>query len=421
MYHKEVFPNGIRVVIEEIPTVHSVSIGVWVSVGSKDEQAKENGSSHFLEHMIFKGTKSKTALQIAQIMDSMGGYIDASTGREHTCYYAKVLDKHISNTIELLQDIFFNSVFNPVEIEKERQVIIEEIKMYEDTPDELIHDLFIQTIWDKHPLGQPIWGRLNVIKNITQNKLINFWSSHYTPYKIVIGVAGQVRKDEVIEQLFKFFGKHTGTNWQTANNVPKLKSSSTSQFRELEQLHLCLGTLGLPATHEDRFVLKILTTILGGGMSSRLFQKIREENALAYNVHAYPSSYKNAGALVIYVGISPENYKLTIQIIIDELNKLKNELVNEEELINAKEKLKGALCLNSEDTAYRMSRLAEQEIYFNKFFSIEDTLQLIDKVSAADLKRVAQNLFKKEYLCMTSIGPVRKEALDKILDEEVGK
>jgi len=417
MYYKEIFPNGIRVVIEEIPTVQSVSIGVWVSVGSKDEYPKENGISHFLEHMIFKGTKTKTTLQIAQIMDSMGGHIDASTSREHTCYYAKVLDKHLPDTIELLADIFFNSVFNPLEIEKEKQVVTEEIKMYEDTPDELIHDLFIQTIWDNHPLGQPIWGRLDVIKNITQDKLINFWNSRYTPYEIVIAVAGHVRKEEVIEQLFKFFGKHTGTNWRTTNNIPKLKSCSKFQFRELEQLHLCLGTPGLPCTHEDRFVLRILSTILGGGMSSRLFQKIREENALAYNVHAYPSSYKHAGALVIYVGINPENYKNTIQIIVDELDNLKNELVSEEELINAKEKLKGALCLNSEDTAYRMSRLAEQEIYFNKFFSIEDTLNLIDKVSAADLTRVAQDLFRKEYLCITSIGPLNKNDGEKILDK----
>lgn len=408
MYYKEIFPNGIRVIIEEIPKVRSVTIGVWVSVGSKDETVQENGISHFLEHMIFKGTKSKTALQIAQTMDSMGGHIDASTGREHTCYYAKVLNKHLSPTIELLADIFFNSVFNPIEIEKEKQVVTEEIKMYEDTPDDLIHDLFIQTIWDKHPLGQPIWGNLKVIKNITQDELINFWTSRYTPYEIVIAVAGHIQKDEVINQIFKFFGNHTGLNWRTTSNIPELKSCSNFQFRKLEQVHLCLGTRGLPSTHEDRYVLKLLNLILGGGMSSRLFQKIREENALSYNVHSYPLSYKNTGALVVYVGTSPKNYKKTIHIILNEFSNLKNELVSEEELINAKEKIKGALCLNSEDTAYRMSRLAEQEIYFNKFFNIEKTLELIDKVNITDLKRVAQELFKNEYLCLTTIGPLSK-------------
>jgi len=409
MYYKEIFPNGIRLVIEEIPSVRSVTIGVWVSVGSRDEKDDESGISHFLEHMIFKGTKSKSALQIAQIMDSMGGHSDASTGREHTCYYAKILDKHLSTTIELLADIFFNSLFNPIEIEKEKQVIIEEIKMYEDTPDELIQDLFVQTIWDNHPLGQPIWGNLKVIKNLTQDNLINFWTSHYTPQEIVIAIAGNVQKDMVINQLAKFFGNHTGVNWRTPTELPKLKPGINSQFRKLEQIHLCLGTMGLPSTHEDRFVFRILTLILGGGMSSRLFQKIREEKALAYNVHAYPLSYKDAGALIVYAGVSPENYYETIQIILNEFHKLKNNLINEEELFNAKEKLQTSLWLNSEDTSYRMSRLAEQEIYFHKFFSLEESVKLIDKVSLMDLKRLAQSLFKNEYLCLTSIGPVRKK------------
>lgn len=416
MYHKEIFPNGIRVIIEEIPEVRSVTIGVWVSVGSKDESDKENGISHFLEHMIFKGTKSKTALQIAQIMDSMGGHIDASTGREHTCYYAKVLNKHLSHTIEVLADIFFNSVFNPIEIEKEKQVVIEEIKMYEDTPDDLIHDLFVQTIWNKHSLGQPIWGKLDVIKNISQDELINFWISRYTPYEIVIAVAGHVQKNEVINQIFKFFGNHTGPNWRTTSDIPELKSCLNFQFRKLEQVHLCLGTRGLPSTHKDRYVLKLLNLILGGGMSSRLFQKIREENALSYNVHSYPLSYKNAGALVVYVGTSSKNYKKTTQIILNEFSNLKNELISEEELLNAKEKIKGALCLNSEDTAYRMSRLAEQEIYFNKFFNIEETLELIDKVNITDLKRIAQEIFKNEYLCLTTIGPLSKRNGEIVLE-----
>lgn len=409
MNYKEIFPNGIKVVIEEIPSVRSVSIGVWVSVGSKDEKAKENGTSHFLEHMIFKGTKSKTALAIAQIMDSIGGHVDAATGREHTCYYAKVMDKHLPTTIELLADIFFNSVFNPIEIEKEKQVIVEEIKMYEDTPDELIHDLFAQTIWNNHPLGQPIWGNLDVIKETTQSQLINFWTTHYTPDEMIISVAGHVQKDEVIDQLSKFFSKHSGSKWRAKEAVPVFNSNSNSQFRKLEQIHLCLGTPGLSSVHEDRYVLRILTTILGVGMSSRLFQKVREESALAYNVQAYPLSYKNAGALVVYAGVSPKNYKETTDIILNEFDSLKTELVNEQELVNAKEKLKSALWLNSEDTSYRMSRLAEQEIYFDKLFSIEETSELIDKVSAMDIKRLAQELFKKESLCLTTIGPLRKK------------
>lgn len=409
MYYKETFANGIRVIIEEIPDVRSVSIGIWVSVGSKDEKDNENGISHFLEHMIFKGTKSKSTLQIAQIMDSMGGHVDAATGREHTCYYAKVLDKHLSITIELLADIFFNSVFNPIEIEKEKQVIVEEIKMYEDTPDELIHDLFIQNIWNNHPLGQPIWGKIDIIKNIKQERLINFWTSHYTPSEIIIAVAGHVQKDEVISQLFQFFGAHSGLNWRTPNDIPKFQSSSNHQFRKLEQIHLCLGTPGLSCIDEDRYVLRVLSLILGGGMSSRLFQKVREEHALAYNVYTYPLSYKDVGALVVYVGTSPKNYKKTIQIILDELHYLKNNLISEKELLNAKEKLQARLCLLAEDTSYRMSRLAEQEIYFNKSFSIDETLKIIDKVSREDVQRVAQSLFKNEQLALTSIGQVSKK------------
>lgn len=409
MYYKETFANGIRVIIEEIPDVRSVSIGIWVSVGSKDEKDNENGISHFLEHMIFKGTKSKSTLQIAQIMDSMGGHVDAATGREHTCYYAKVLDKHLSITTELLADIFFNSVFNPIEIEKEKQVIVEEIKMYEDTPDELIHDLFIQNIWNNHPLGQPIWGKIDIIKNIKQERLINFWTSRYTPSEIIIAVAGHVQKDEVISQLFQFFGTHSGLNWRTPNDIPKFQSSLNLQFRKLEQIHLCLGTPGLSCIDKDRYVLRILSLILGGGMSSRLFQKVREEHALAYNVYTYPLSYKDVGALVVYVGTSPKNYRKTIQIILDEFHYLKNNLISEKELLNAKEKLQASLCLHAEDTSYRMSRLAEQEIYFNKFFSIDETLKIIDKVSREDVQRVAQSLFKNEQLALTSIGQVSKK------------
>jgi len=415
MYHKEIFPNGIRVVVEEIPSVHSVTIGVWVSVGSRDEKEDESGISHFLEHMIFKGTKSKSAFQIAQIMDSMGGHVDASTGREHTCYYAKILNKHLTTTIELLADIFFNSLFNPMEIEKEKQVILEEIKMYEDTPDELIHDLFIQTIWNNHSLGQPIWGNLKVIKNLTQDNLINFWTSHYTPEEIVIAIAGNVEKDMVINQVGKFFSKHTGVTWRTPTDLPKVKACVNPQFRKLEQIHLCLGTMGFPFTHEDRFVFRILSLILGGGMSSRLFQKIREEKALAYNVHAYPLSYKDVGTLIVYAGVSPKNYNETIQITLAEFHKLKKEFIQEEELLHAKEKLQAALWLNSEDTSYRMSRLAEQEIYFHKFFSLEESIELIDKVSLMDIKRVAQSLFKNEYLCLTSIGPVSKKDREIVL------
>lgn len=416
MYHKIVLENGLKIVVEEIHQIRSVSLGIFVKVGSGNEKPDFNGLSHFIEHMMFKGTQKRGMAEIAQEMDTLGGQIGASTGREFTCYYGKVLDEHLDQIVDILSDIFCNSVFDIKEIEREKKVILEEIKMYEDTPDELIHDNFIQDIWSNHPLGQSILGSKEIITNLQREKIIDFWQHHYIPEETVISVAGNVSVTEVVRLIENSFCKEfKATISKFDSKAPIITPKMTSYQRDLEQVHMCLGTLGISVTDDDRFVLRILNTILGSGMSSRLFQEIREKRALAYDVHSYINSYQKAGLFVVSVGTSPEHYQEAVNIILKEFSRLKEEYVHEDELKRTKEKIKVMLVLAFEDSTYRMSKLAEQELNFGRFFSIDEILELIDRVSVADIQRVAQKLFLSEYLTLSCLGPLTQEEIEKIV------
>lgn len=409
MFHKEVLKNGLRIICEEIPYVASVSIGLWVNVGSKQEKSKNNGISHFIEHMMFKGTLNRSAREIAATMDRVGGVLGAFTGREYTCYYAKVISKYFPLAIDLLSDMFLNSLFEKKEIAREKQVVIEEIKMYEDTPDELIHDLFVQTIWNNHSLGQPIIGTSKVINSLTREAILDFKDNMYHPEKIVISVAGNIKHQEVFEEIKKAFEDITISSDIIEEEIPQINPCIYNQKKDCEQMHLCIGTIGLPYTHDDRHTLYLLNNILGGGMSSRLFYEIRERRGLAYSVYSYQASYLPSGLFTTYLGTSPKNYHKAIKIVLDEFSKIKNKKIKTSELNKAKENIKGNIMLSMEDTSNRMSRIAKQELYFNRYFTIEETIEKIDDVQAKDILDIASYMFQEKYLTIAAIGPLSNQ------------
>ncbi|MBU2599726.1 insulinase family protein [bacterium] len=409
MFHKEVLKNGLRIISEEIPHVDSISIGLWVNVGSCHESSQENGISHFIEHMMFKGTDQRSAREIAATMDRVGGTLGAFTSRECTCYYIKVVSKYFSLAMDLLSDMFFNSLFEKKEIGREKHVVIEEIKMYEDTPDELIHDLFVQTIWAGHSLGQPITGTREVVNVLTKEMISEFKNKMYQPEKIVISVAGNINHQRVFDETRELFEKLKGLPNSLKEEPPKVSSCLYSQKKDYEQMHLCLGTIGLPYTHEDRYALYLLNSILGGGMSSRLFYEIREKKGLAYAVYSYQTSYASSGIFTTYLGISPKNYHKTVKIVLNEFSKIKNKKIKDLELNKAKENHKGSLILSMEDTFNHMARIAKQELYFNKLFTIEETIKKIDLVKIEDIQRVASSIFQEKYLSIATIGPLSEQ------------
>lgn len=414
MYHKHVFENGITLVMDEMPHVRSVSIGIWVKVGARHEDSSKNGISHFIEHMLFKGTRSKNTHEIAETIDGVGGQLGGFTSREHTCYYVKVSNEHVTTAISLLSDIFLNSLFDEGEVEKEKRVVLEEIKMVEDDSQELIHDLFTQTIWSSSSLGQPVLGKASVINDLNSERLINFWRTHYTPDRVVISVAGNIKHDVILKEIASFFDSSNGTPWEQKTDMPEVKRNLFFKKRNLEQIHLCLGVPGLPYADKNRYALLILNTILGGGMSSRLFQEIREKRGLAYAVYSYQASYKNAGLFVIYVGTSPKNLQESTDIIFSQFLDLKNNGITDVELRKAKEQLKGNLVLHSEDTYDRMTRLARHELYFKRFFTLDETLHLIDEVTLSQVKEIAMSLFQSECLNLALIGNVKKEDIKRV-------
>jgi len=410
MYRKTTLNNGIRVVTERIPHVHSVSIGCWVKTGSRDEKKDENGVSHFIEHMLFKGTKRRSALEIAREIDSVGGVINASTGREFTNFYVKVLDRDFELAIDLLSDIFLNSLFSSREIERERGVIFQEIKMVEDTPDEYIQDLFNQHFFSGHPLGYPILGNYKTIVHITKSQIAEFFQASYLhPLRIIVAVAGKLSHDRVVEKIDSTLGQIKPKKEYRTLNTPQPSSNIHIFNKNLEQVHLCLGTKGVSQTHPFRFAAYVLNVLLGGSMSSRLFQEIREKHGLAYAIFSYLSSYSDTGLLTIYAGTTRNKVKKVVELILNELRKFKEKPLEKKELEKAKEQLKGNILLSYESTDSRMSRLAKGEIYFGKFIPLREILSDIKRVSVEDIQQLAQQLFQKKVFSLVALGKVKEK------------
>lgn len=405
-YRKETYPNGIRLLTEEVPHVRSVSLGIWVRVGSRDETPDLSGISHFMEHMFFKGTSRRTARDIAEALESVGGQLNAFTTKEYTCFYSRALDEHLDLALDVLSDMFFNSLFDPKDIETERKVVLEEIKMYEDSPDEIIHDLFARTLWQGHPLGRPILGNVDAINDINREKLLEYHNQKYSPGNIVISAAGRISHNELAEKIHPIFGDW-GRSSQPADYkapVSQLRAVA-SHKKETEQVQICLGVPGLMQSDERVYELYVLNNILGGGVSSRLFQEIREQRGLAYSVYSYHSAYRDSGLFSIYAGTSPKNRDEVIKLVLDELNHIKREGIREEELKKSREQIKGSIYLGLESVSNRMTRLGKSEIYHDRVIDPDEIIDKIGRVTVDKVKDLADQLFQPEKFVLTTIGP----------------
>jgi predicted Zn-dependent peptidase len=404
--NKTVLNNGIRIVSKKMPHVHSVSMGVWVTAGARDESSSESGLSHFIEHMIFKGTEKRTAFQIAKEFDAIGGQTNAFTSAENTCYHAKVIDTRLETMVDILSDIFLNSVFDDKEVENERAVILQEIAMVEDSPDEYIHVLSGRNFWGDNSLGQSVLGTRENVAAFNAHTLKGFFHKFYQPERIVISVAGNLEHNRLVDLIGPVFGSIRPGNSFPERTTPKGNSRINLHQRKLEQVHICLGTKGLSITDPRRFTYSLMNTILGGNMSSRLFQEIREKRGLAYSVYSFISSYVDTGVFGAYAGVNPENVRESTELILKEIAKLKHIRVDPNELQDAKEHTKGSLMLASESNDNQMVRLAQNEIHFGRYIPLEEIDNNIQSVTQDDILDLAESLFQKTGFALTILGPV---------------
>jgi len=386
--------------------VRSISIGVWLTRGSRHETAERGGIAHFVEHMLFKGTGTRSAEDIAQAIDSIGGQLDAFTAKEYASYYIKVLDEHLPLAMDILSDIVRNPAFSPDDVQREKKVVLEEIKMVEDTPDDLVHELFTQGFWENHPLGRPILGTKETVESFNADLLRRYFENAYTASNLIVSAVGNLEHERVRDLVEKKFGSVAKTGEPFTEQAPKVVPKILIRNKELEQSHLCLGASSYPQNHDDRYSSYVLNTMLGGSMSSRLFQNVREKRGLAYAVFSGLSAYRDAGSFTIYAGCSNEAVGQVIDLVVEELRGVKQAPVPATELQRAKDHLKGSLMLSLENTASRMSHLARQEIYFDRQFGLDETLQGIEQVTAEEVQRVAVDLFRNGSLAATVLGNV---------------
>jgi len=413
MYNKTVLENGIRVLSQELPGSRSVSMGIWVENGSRHESQNQNGISHFIEHLFFKGTEKRSAARIAEEIDAVGGVLNAFTGKEYTCYYAKVLDQHLPLAIDLLADIFLHSVFDQEEIERERTVILQEISQVEDTPDDYVHDLFNLDFFHGHPLGRPICGEVSTVNSFHREDFLSFVRERYLPARVIVSVSGHVRHEDLVKdieaRLVNIVSSKSGSRAQDKDRrTPGWKSGVFPHSKSLEQVHLCLGVAGIHQSHPQRYAAYVLNTLLGGGMSSRLFQEIREKRGRAYSIYSFLSSYKDAGYLGIYGGTSPEWVEEVVHLILRELHRISEGDVRPNELQRAKEQIVGGMILGLESTDSWMSHIAKNEIYFQRAVTVEEISEAIRSVSLEELTQLAQLLFCPEGMALTLLGNLKE-------------
>lgn len=409
MITKYTCQNGVRVVLEKMSTVRSVAIGIWVGIGSRDERTDNNGISHFLEHMFFKGTTTRNAKELAEAFDSIGGQVNAFTSKEYTCYYAKVLDNHAKYALETLSDMFFNSTFAEDELNKEKNVVREEIKMYEDTPDDIVHDLLSKAAYDTHPLGFPILGTEQSLATFTSDLLNSYVEEKYIPENIVVSVAGNV-DEPFIYEIERLFGNFERKGKAARETKPVFQTNRAVKQKETEQAHLCIGFEGLPIGHPDIYKLIVMNNIFGGSMSSRLFQEVREERGLAYSVFSYHSSFKDSGLVTIYGGTGSNQADELFETIQKTLSTLKSTGVSEKELNNSKEQLKGNLMLGLESTNSRMSRNGKNELLLKKHRSLDEIIDEIDQVTVSCVNEMAEKIFTDQYT-LALISPEKQLTL----------
>jgi len=403
--HREVLPNGLTVITEEMQHIRSVSIGIWIKTGSRDEDPQWNGISHFVEHMVFKGTKHRSAEDIARQVDSIGGNMDAFTAKECICFNVKLLDEHLPIALDVLSDLVLNPIFDGQDITRERGVILEEIKMDEDSPDYLVHEIFTQNFWKDHPLGKPILGTKDTVKKFEREPVLDFYSQRFAPGNIIICAAGHLKHQEFVDLVAKHFQQmQPATNGLHGSKPVVVPRIIMRNKKSLEQVQICVGVPSHPIAHERRHASYILNTLLGGGMSSRLFQNIRERQGLAYAIYSDLNPYRDTGCLSVYAGTSRESAGKVVQCVVNEFRKLKAEDVPAEELRRCKDQLKGSLMLSLESSTARMSNLARQEMYFERFYTMDELLQKIEAVTSEDIKQLANEFFHTDSIAVTVLG-----------------
>jgi len=397
-YDKTVLDNGITVITERMDNVRSVAIGIWFSVGSRDEQAGEAGMSHFMEHMMFKGTPTRSAQDISQHFDRMGAELNAFTSKEYTCYYARVLDEHVGDAIEVLSDMVCNSLLANDAIVSEREVVIEEIARHEDTPDDMVHELFASTLLPGHPLGLPVLGKRETVGAFDHDASSDFKSRHYRTGNVVVSAAGSVSHDALVEMVKRMIVLPEGPRSERVEATPVVTPRIQVIRKDTEQAHICWGVAGLKARDDERFALSILDSVLGGGMASRLFVEIREKKGLAYAVYSYHALYQDTGQFVVYAGTRPSNAEQVVGLIKDEITDIVDNGITAEELHRAKESLKGSLVLSLESTRARMTRLGKNEVTHGECLSIDDLVARVDAVTGDDVSGLAGRLFRAGHV-----------------------
>lgn len=415
MYRKTVFDNGLRIISERLPHSRLASLGIWVDVGSRDEHDLNNGTGHFIEHMLFKGTGRRSAEQIARELDVLGGTANAFTSRDTTCYYATVLDRHLPTLVDLLADIFLHSCFAQEEVNRERQVILQEISMVEDMPEDQVHDLFTSLLWGRHPLANTVLGGREVVAAMDSKKLIDYFRKFYTPDRIIIAAAGSIDHDDLVACWSK--AAHSRLPAPDAGEEEQrleptvLEPQRAIYNKPLEQVHLLLGTYGLSARDQERYGFLLLNVLLGGNMSSRLFQELREKHGLAYSIYSYVTSYLDCGNIAVYLGVDQGSVNESLSRAIAEINRLKQETVADPELTNAKEYVKAGLYLAAENMEAIMMRIARNELAYDRYVPFAEVAAAIDRVTAEDIGRLAERIFAGE-MTMAALGPLNSSDVD---------
>lgn len=405
---KTILPSGLTVLVETLPYVRSVALGYYLRTGSAVESEEHGGASHFLEHLVFKGTKQRTTAEIAQVIDILGGDVDAFTGKEYTSFYAHVLDEQVPTALDLLTEIVTSPRFSDDDVEMERGVILEEIKMVEDTPDDLVHEIFVTAFWPDHPLGRPILGTEETITKIQRSKIVEHYEETFQPSNVIFAASGNVRLEDVLPFLEKHFPPVDRTPFRREWSIPTPQQHVIMRRKkELEQVHLCLGSRGYPQQYDERYGAALFNAILGSGMSSRLFQRIREQEGLVYSIASYHNGYLNGGYQAVYAACMPKNLRRVLDATLEEMRKIKVEGATEKELAAAKLHLKGSILLSLESTTSRMSGIARQEYYFGRQYSPDEIIHHIDAVTLEDIHRVAQTIIDGQSLSLTLLGNMK--------------
>ena len=407
MIQREVLPNGVRIVTENITYVQSVALGIWVGVGARDEADDVRGISHVIEHMLFKGTPTRTAQQIADQIDSVGGDINAFTSKENTCYYVRILSEHVPLAVDVLSDLFLNSIIDSEELEREQNVILEEIKRRNDEPDDLVHDVFTETLWPGHVLGKSVIGTPETVAAMNSSDLKNYMAGHYTPDTIVIAAAGNLNHQEIVEMVRERFGHLTGqkSDWREPDTIPLFVPGTAYIEKSIEQVNLVLGAPGYSQMNDDKYKLSILDAVLGGSMSSRLFQEIREKRGLAYSIGSYSQSFREGGYFAVYSGTSPKTAAQVIDLVKTEFANVHKNNITEKELERAKNQFRGSIVMSQEGMNSRMRRIGSNELVYDRVIPIDETMAKITAVTLDDIAQIAEYLFASETYAMATVGP----------------